>query len=232
MENIVIGIEGLVGAGKTSICRELLNYVPNSIFLQGGNLYRAIAFSLISSGINLEELKKSIKYTDIKSIMENLKITLAIEDRDTVIYINGKKVNEIDLQSAKNSLAVSEICSLADNKNFYLFAENIIENFKKKFNVIVSGRDLIKIYPNLDYHFFITASLEERIRRKSIQYGEKIDLQKLRENIIKRDSLHEDSGFYKKYDKTIVIDVTSCKNVLESTQKVLGYINNSACINN
>ena len=31
----------------------------------------------------------------------------------------------------------------------------------------------MKIYPNLDYHFFITASLEERIRRKSIQYENK-----------------------------------------------------------
>ena len=29
--NITIGIEGLVGAGKTSICRELLKKVPNSI---------------------------------------------------------------------------------------------------------------------------------------------------------------------------------------------------------
>ena len=38
MNNIVIGIEGLVGAGKTSICRELLQKIPNSIVLHGGNL--------------------------------------------------------------------------------------------------------------------------------------------------------------------------------------------------
>ena len=36
--NITIGIEGLVGAGKTSICRELLKKVPNSIILHGGNV--------------------------------------------------------------------------------------------------------------------------------------------------------------------------------------------------
>ena len=33
MENIVIGIEGTVGAGKTSICRELLKDIENSIIL-------------------------------------------------------------------------------------------------------------------------------------------------------------------------------------------------------
>ena len=52
MENKVIGIEGYVGAGKTSICRKLINLIPNSIILEGGNLYRAIVYSLMTSGIN------------------------------------------------------------------------------------------------------------------------------------------------------------------------------------
>ena len=34
MSNIVIGIEGYVGAGKSAICRELLNHIPNSIILE------------------------------------------------------------------------------------------------------------------------------------------------------------------------------------------------------
>ena len=57
MENKVIGIEGLVGCGKTSICRELLNRIPNSILLNGGNMYRAIAFAIISSGKPIKDLK-------------------------------------------------------------------------------------------------------------------------------------------------------------------------------
>lgn len=43
-ENIVIGIEGMVGSGKTSICRKLLDYIPNSIILHGGNIYRAVVY--------------------------------------------------------------------------------------------------------------------------------------------------------------------------------------------
>ena len=74
MENLVIGIEGHVGAGKTAICKELLNKIPNSILLQGGNLYRGIAYALLRSGTNLEELKPSMKQADIKQIMEKLKI--------------------------------------------------------------------------------------------------------------------------------------------------------------
>lgn len=57
MANLVIGIEGLVGAGKTSICRELIKIMPNTVLLNGGNLYRAIVYAMMKNGSKLEELK-------------------------------------------------------------------------------------------------------------------------------------------------------------------------------
>lgn len=224
MKNLVIGIEGHVGAGKTAICKELLNKIPNSILLQGGNLYRGIAYALLRSGANIEELKQNMKQTDIKQIMEKLKIQIAIEDRDTVIYMDGKKIEEELLQSTASSLAVSEISNVADNQNFYLFGRKIIEQFKEKFNVIVSGRDLMKIYPDLDYHFLVTASLEERVRRKCIKYNDTISQEEVRKNIIQRDKVQEQSGYYKQYENTILVDVTNCKTIEDSAEEVLKHI--------
>lgn len=224
MKNKVIGIEGYVGAGKTSICRELLNLIPNSIILEGGNLYRAIVYALMTSGINLEDLKKNMQHVDIKSVMEKLKIEIKIENRDTIILIDGKEIEEEKIQSAKSSTAVSEISKVADNKNFYVFGKKIIDQFKEKYNVIVSGRDLMKIYPELDYHIFVTASLDERVKRKCIQYNRKCDENEIRNNIIERDKLQEEAGYYKIYDKTIVVDVTNCKSVKESANEVLSKI--------
>lgn len=224
MKNLVIGIEGHVGAGKTAICKELLNKIPNSILLQGGNLYRGIAYALLCSGANLEELKQSIKQVDIKQIMEKLKIQIAIEDRDTVIYMDGKKIEENVLQATDSSLAVSEISNVADNQNFYLFGRKIIEQFKEEFNVIVSGRDLMKIYPELDYHFLVTASLDERVRRKCIKYNNTISKEEVRKNIVQRDKVQEQSGYYQQYENTILIDVTDCKNIQESATEVLKHI--------
>ena len=224
MENKVIGIEGYVGAGKTAICRELLNLIPNSIILEGGNLYRAIVYALMTSGINLEDLKKNMQHVDIKSVMEKLKIEIKIENRDTIILIDGKEIEEEKIQSAKSSMAVSEISRVADNKNFYAFGKKIIDQFKEKYNIIVSGRDLMKIYPELDYHIFVTASLDERVKRKCIQYNRKCDEYEIRNNIIERDKLQEAAGYYKIYDKTIIVDVTNCKNAKESANEVLSKI--------
>lgn len=225
MEHIVIGIEGYVGAGKSAICKELLHQIPNSILLEGGNLYRAIVYGLTHSGIDLSGLKQNIKQVDIKSIMDKLKVEIVLENNITSFYIDGKKIEEEELQSAKSSLAVSKIGTAANNENLYLFGRKLIDQFKENYNVIVSGRALMEIYPNVDYHFLITASLEERVRRKNIQYKGKVDLEELKQNIVTRDELQENAGFYKKYDKTIVVDVTNCKNVMESTQKVLEQIN-------
>ena len=226
MSNIVIGIEGLVGSGKTSICKELIKYIPNSIILHGGNLYRGIVYALMNNAkeIDLNNLKENIQNIDIKELMDKLKVKFEIENRESVVYVNEKKIEEEKLQSEKSSLAVSIAGLNADNSHFYLFARNLIDMYKKMYNVIISGRDLMNIYPNLDYHLFITADLEERVRRKMIQYGNKTDENALKENIIKRDNLQKQAGYYKIYENTISIDVSDCKNVEESTKKVLKFI--------
>ena len=225
MSNKVIGIEGLVGSGKTSICRELLKRIPNSIILHGGNLYRGIVYALMTSKhIDLNNLKNNIKNIDIKDMMDKLGVEFKIENGETVIYINGKKIDEDNLQSEEASMAVSIAGANADNSELYGFARKLIDIYKKKFNVIVSGRDLMNIYPNLDYHLFIEADLEERVKRKMKQYGENANYEEVKQNIMERDKLQEKAGYYKTYDKTIRIDVTNCGTVEEATEKVLSTI--------
>lgn len=227
MENITIGIEGLVGAGKTSICRAMLDKIPNSIILHGGNLYRGIVYALMNSGIDMSKIvNNSDKPIDIKQMMDMLKVEIKIENRESVVYVDGKEINEDNLQSDATSLAVSKIAKDADNSKFYAFGKKLIDVYKKQYNLIISGRDLMKIYPELDYHFFVTADIEVRVDRKMHQYtNEKITREELKRHIEERDSLQEQAGFYKRYDKTIEVDVTECKSAEESAMKILEKIN-------
>lgn len=224
MEHVVIGIEGLVGAGKTSICRELIKILPNTILLNGGNLYRAIVYVMMKSGVNLDKLKVQAKEIDIKTVMDLFHIELKIENNETKIYMDGHIIEEEELQSRQASLAVSEVGGKANNEALFVFARNLIEHLKIEHNIIVSGRSLMQIYPKTDYHFFITASLEERARRKSIQYKGETDIEELVNHIAKRDELQKQAGFYELSANTICIDVTECKTVEESTSKVLSHI--------
>lgn len=222
MNNIVIGIEGLVGSGKTSICRELNKRLPNSIILHGGNLYRGIVYAFMKQ--NNSNSINSLKNIDITSIMKKLNVEIKLENNETVVYVDGIKIEEDELQNEKTSMAVSIAGNIANNQKLFIFAKNIIDKFKENYNVIVSGRSLMQIYPELDYHFLITASLDERVKRKAMQYKNEVDLEELKNHIIKRDELQEKSGFYKVYPKTIKVDVTDCKNIKESTNKICEYI--------
>lgn len=223
-KNIVIGIEGLVGAGKTSICINLLEKIPNSIVLHAGNIYRAIVYAILNSGVKLEELENIMLNVDIKDIIDRFNIEVKVNNRQTCVYVNGNLIDEKELQSEKNSMAVSIVSNKANNKKAFEVVRNLVEDLKQKYNVIFSGRALMEIYPKLDYHIFITADLDERVNRKYNQYKGEISKEELKNHISKRDELQELSGFYKKYENTIIIDVTKYKSVEESTKKVLDII--------
>ena len=228
MENIVVGIEGYVGTGKTSVCKKLLDEIPNSVLLHGGNIYRAITYGILKTGlINVKEDNNKLSSLNIKNIMDKLKLKIEIEDRESVVYIHDKKIEEKDLQSLETSIATSKISSYANNDKLYDFGRNIIESLKQNYNVILSSRDIVNMYPKVDYHFLLVADIDERVRRKMNQYKGEITADELKEHIQKRDELQKQSGYYKIHPITKVIDVTACKTVEDETNKIMEFIKNN-----
>ena len=226
MSNIVIGIEGYVGTGKTTVCRKLLEKIPNSIILHGGNIYRAISYGILKTGLlDQKENIAKLGHLDIKNIMDKLKLKIELENNETVVYIHDKKVNEEDLQSLETSMATSKISNVANNDKLYEFGRNLIEKFKQKYNVILSSRDIVNMYPKVDYHFLLIADIDERVRRKIGQYEGKITEQELKKHIEERDKLQQESGYYKIHPITRVIDVTNFKTPEDTMNKLLEYIN-------
>lgn len=229
-DNVVIGIEGLVGSGKTSISKELLKYIPNSILLHGGNIYRAIVYTMMNFKPDIKNMMKEAKDLDITKIMEQINLEVKLEDRETVVYVAGKKMKSQDLQSQESSIAVSAVSNVADNKKLYEFGKKLIDKFRKDYNVILSSRDIVRMYPDVTYHFFITADLKERVKRKFIQYKEEIPIEQIKQTIISRDELQQKSGYYDIHKITQVIDVTDCKDVSESTERVLKHVKIEATV--
>ena len=80
------------------------------------------------------------------------------------------------------------------------------------------------MYPEMDCHLFITASLDARIKRRYKQYNGKYSMEEIRKSIEERDKLHEESGFNQTCNVTLNIDLSDCNSAKESAQKVLNEI--------
>ena len=197
--------------------------IPNTVLVHGGNIYRAIVATILKNK-NLTELKNNSANLDMKQLMDSLGIELRLENNETVLYCNGELIDEEYLQSKEISLAVSSLGGRTNEKALFDYARKIIDDLRDNYNVILSGRGLLTIYPECDYHIFITASLDERVKRKASQYDEK-SLDEIKQNIIKRDELQRQVGYYDISDKTIEVDVTECTTAKESAKKVLENIN-------
>ena len=64
------------------------------------------------------------KKADIKKYMDDFKVEIRIENRESLIYIDGKLANEEELQSKASSLAVSVVGGIADNTKLFEYARN------------------------------------------------------------------------------------------------------------
>ena len=121
-------------------------------------------------------------------------------------------------------MAVSKVSNVADNTKLYEFGRKLIDEYREKYNIILSSRDIVKMYPNVTQHFFIDASLEERTNRKYMQYNKEIPKEQIEEMIKSRDDLQEKSGYYRIYPQTKILDVTNCKSPKDAAQMVLQNI--------
>ena len=166
MSNFVIGVEGEVGSGKTTMCKELTKLLPNTVFIDGGMIYKGIMLALRKTKLTpLDYIKYAgsikkllngdVDVSDLNSfdLMKRLNVEFKIENNISEIYINGDKVQESEVQSTSTSMDVSKYASKIDNKSLYEFARSIIYEYGEKQgnNIIVAGRDLIHIYPEMVY---------------------------------------------------------------------------------
>ena len=231
-KNFVIGVEGEVGAGKTSMCKELIKIIPNTIFIDGGLIFRGIILAIKKyKAINYND-SNTYKHSNLDAfeIMKKLNVEFKIVNMQTVIFIDGKEMNQEEIETMENSMDVSKVASKSDNNALFKFANNIIKEYNTKYNVIVSARDLVEIYPEMDLHLFITADIEERIKRRYNQYKGKYSIEEIKNIILTRDELHNKAGFNKKCNKTVTLDLTDCKGANESAKKALNVLKEHSLI--
>ena len=208
---MIISIDGAAGTGKTTVGIKLAK-ILNYQFLDSGKIYRAYTYKMIKN-----------KTIEIKDIINHLSTTI-IEYK----YLDNKEILNLDGENVSNKLHSEQIDNhVSDISKIPEIRVKMTELQRKiaKENFIVVGRDIGTIVlPNAELKIFLTASIEERARRRfNERKNENIkDIEKSIRNRDYIDSTRKVAPL--KIPKNAVVIDTENKNANKVSQEILNLV--------
>jgi cytidylate kinase len=195
----VVAIDGPAGAGKSTVARAVAHRLGFE-FLDTGAMYRAIALAALERGIDLED------DAALTALVDEVDIDLMGD----VVTLNGRDVSKV-IRGPEVTAAVSKVAAVEGVRRAMAAMQRARADAG---NVVIEGRDIgSAVVPAADIKIFLTASKDERARRRARQLGLSTDESSLRElarTIEARDradSERKASPFVKAND-AVVVDST------------------------
>jgi cytidylate kinase len=216
----VIAIDGPSGSGKTTIAKLIAKELGFN-YLDTGALYRAVALALSSNGIKPEDSDDKLR-----DIISKNHITFC----NGRVFLNGRDVSE-DIRSAEIDHYSSVFSARKVVRDFLLHAQR--DNALNS-DLVVEGRDTTTVvFPDAKKKIFLDASVEERAKRRYLQFrgkGIDISIDESRRNIIDRDKRDSsrDIAPLKIAPGALLID-SSALSIEQVMKKILDFIRTDPC---
>ncbi|SIT98239.1 cytidylate kinase [Epilithonimonas bovis DSM 19482] len=217
----VIAIDGFSSTGKSSISK-LIAKKLGLIHMDTGALYRGITYFALQ---NCTGDNGQINIAQLISRLPEIRLEFQDIDGELQLFLNGVNINK-EIRFPQVSDNVSLVAKEAEVRNYLLQTQRDIAS---KGGVIMDGRDIgTVVLPNADYKFFMTASQDERARRRFLelqQAGEDTDIETVKQNLITRDTIDSERAVspLKQADDAILIDNTNI-NREQTIDLILSYI--------
>lgn len=221
--NKIIAIDGFSSTGKSSISKVIAEKL-GLIHIDTGAMYRAITL------FALRNCKKEneIDINELVSRLDEIALEFRQENGVLQIYLNDENVSR-EIRETYVSDKVSEVAKQPEVRALLVKLQREIG---KKNGVVMDGRDIgTVVFPDADYKFFLTASAEERARRRTLELqsmGIEANYEEVKQNLIERDKVDSEREVspLKQAEDAILIDNTEL-NKEETIDLILSYIKNS-----
>lgn len=163
MKRVTIAIDGPAGSGKSTVAKEVAKRL-NFVYVDTGAMYRAVALNARRMGIAPDDeprLKEMLEHTDIKLVPNGDNLKVLLNGEDVTLAIRTEQVGmDASTYSAK---------SVVREKMVQLQRE-----LGKAGGVVMEGRDIgTVVFPQAQRKFFLSATPEERARRRAKELKER-----------------------------------------------------------
>lgn len=158
-----IAIDGPSGAGKSTIARMLAERLGIA-YLDTGAMYRACALHMLDKNISLEDERR------VAEELLNIDMGIIFENGAQKMFVSGKDVSE-RIREHHMSKAASDISKLPCVREKLV---SLQRELAKKQSCVLDGRDIcLHVLPDARYKFFLTASANERAKRRAAELAQK-----------------------------------------------------------
>lgn len=179
MNKLVVAIDGPAGAGKSTVA-QLAAKELGYTYIDTGAMYRAVAW---------KTLQKEQPVTDelILSVVPDIDVDLQYAEGKTRVFVDGREVTG-EIRTPEINKIVSQVARLGPVREKMT---DLQRKMGERGAVLMDGRDIAtNVLPNADVKIFLTASIEERARRRYKELREKgydVDVEGIRSEIAARD---------------------------------------------
>lgn len=204
---IQIALDGPAGSGKSTVAKLVAKALACD-YIDTGAMYRAIALKFIETGLfeRLDaESEKSLE-SEIEALLGQTQLQVYTEK----VVLDGQDVSKA-IRSPEVTRRVSQVAAMSVVRRHLVSMQQIQARDR---NVVMDGRDIgTVVLSETPFKFFLTASLEERARRRCLEFearGFNADYATILKDIQHRDqvdSSREDSPLVMAED-AIEIDTT------------------------
>jgi len=181
---IIIAIDGPAGAGKSTVASSLAKRLGIP-YLDTGAMYRAVGLLAIRDG--LKPPFDGVALARVVELMDRHRIEVVAVDGETNVLVDGQDVGE-EIRSPECSLMASAVSVLAEVRAALVPLQRELGLQK---GGVMEGRDIgTVVFPDADLKVFLTASVDERARRRHGDLRERdveTSLEEVREQQQQRD---------------------------------------------